>query len=207
MKSKEIFRLIAVIVSLLILAGAAFMNRRALSDALTKLFDRTPSRPPVEEIERRVRTILELPTYEHVYHNVIYLGEEARFLGIKHLDKRLLFSVDVTVRAGIDLRKGIDIEPTSTGTLRIGLPSPEVLLADADEATIREYFAKEFGGKISRLEYYDEIDKSKARSVEDAIERGILEEAGRQAKALIEGLLLSLGLSEVYIYFQNEEAP
>jgi hypothetical protein len=201
-ESKKISRLIAVFAAILILSGAAFVNRRALSG----LFTKGPAPPPVEEIERRVRTILELPTYEHVYHNVIYLGEEARFLGIKHLDKRLLFSVNVAVRAGIDLRKGVHIEGTSTGTFRIGLPPPEILLVDADESSIREYFAKEFGGKISRLEYYDEIDKSKARTVEDAIERGILDAAGRQAKAIVEGLLLSLGLSEAYIYFRNGEA-
>ncbi len=155
-------------------------------------------------LERKIRTVLELPTHEHIYHNVIYIGEEARFLGIKHLDKRLLFSIDISVQAGVDLQRGLTIEPTSTGKLRVGIPGAEILEVDADESSIREYFAKEFGGRISRLEYYDEIDRSKRRTVEDAIERGILDISNRHAKRLVERLLLSLGI-EGYVYLEEEE--
>ena len=185
---------------LAILTALLLYNRAAVGSLLDgERQAEIPSR-----IERRIRTILELPTYEHVYHNVIYIGEEARFLGIKHLDKRLLFSIDVTVKAGIDLQRGISITETSTGALRVGLPPPEILLVDADESSIREYFAKEFGGKISRLEYYDEIAESKRKTVQDAVDRGILDISGEYAKTMVENLLASLDVGEGYVYFERQ---
>jgi len=198
--SKKRVHYISAAILLIVLAALLLYNRETVS----RLFTGKQDAESPSGIERRIRSILELPTYEHVYHNVIYIGEEARFLGIKHLDKRLLFSIDVTVKAGINLQKGISVTRTSTGALRVGLPPPEILMVDADESSIREYFAKEFGGKISRLEYYDEIDESKRRTVEDAVDREILDISGEYAKTMVENLLDSLVAGQSYVYFEPQ---
>lgn len=179
----------------------AAYNAGALERAVTKR--KTPSSPAL--IERSVQSILELPTYEHIYHNIIYIGEEARFLWIKHLDKRLLFSIDITVQAGIDLTKGITVSPTPSGGMRIGLPPPEILLVDADESSIRQYISREFGGRFSRLEFYDEIDHSKKQTVQDALESGILDISAARAHTLVKNLLSSLGIDGGDVYFRSTE--
>jgi hypothetical protein len=153
--------------------------------------------PPPNELEAHIREILTLPTYEHVYRDIIYVGEEAKFLGITTAEKKLLFSIDVVVQAGIDLSNGIEITPKQKNTVEVKLPPPEILLIDADENSINQYFVKERGKSVSRLEYYDEIDRQKAVIREDALERNILVKAEENAKKLIEKFLSLAGFEEV----------
>ena len=159
--------------------------------------------PSEEEIGRSISTILELPTYEYVYRDVIYIADQASFLGIRHRDTQLLFAVDVKIQAGINLQRGFSVEPVSQGGLHITLPAPEILIVDADEATIHQYFKKEFGGEINRLDYYDEISNSKERITEDALKRGILDRAGGNAETLVRSVLSSLVAGEVRVSFSG----
>jgi hypothetical protein len=148
-------------------------------------------------IENQIRNILELPTVEYVYREIIYVGQEARFLGIKHLDKRILFSVDLIVNAGIDLTKGIEIKNIVNGSIQINLPAPEILMVDADEGSIHQFFIKEWGDKISRLDYYDEIVKSKTSVKIDAIERNILTKAKNNAEEMILKIFSVYGVQKI----------
>src|SRR6056297_3182549 len=97
-------------------------------------------RPDIPQIETRIREICELPGYEHIYREIIYLDEQTSFLAIPVVDKRVLFSVDVRIQAGIDLNKGFSVEPVSRKVVRVYLPGAEILLADADEGSIHQYF-------------------------------------------------------------------
>ncbi len=162
------------------------------------------SRPKLAEIESRIKTVLELPTYEYVYRDIIYIAEQADFLGFRHKDKQLLFAIDVKLQAGIDLSKGVRVTPETQGGLAISVPEPEILLVDADENSITQYFKREFGGEIGRLEYYDEISHSKNRIRRDALERGILARARENAASVVGSLLQSQGISPVTIEFHQE---
>jgi len=148
-------------------------------------------------VENQIRGILELPTIEYVYREIIYVGQEARFLGIKHIDKRLLFSIDLIVNAGIDLTKGIEIRNVSGGSIQIILPEPEILMVDADEGSIHQFFVKEWGDKISHLDYYDEIVKSKSNVKKDAVERNILIKSKINAEDMILKIVSVYGISNV----------
>ena len=154
----------------------------------------TLSRPV---IKNQIRAMLELPTIEYIYREVIYVGQEAKFLGIKHLDKRLLFSIDLIINAGIDLTKGIEIRNITNGGIQVILPEPEILLVDADEGSIHQFFVKEWGDKVSRLDYYDEIVKSKENITEDAIERDILLKAKNNAEEIILKIFSVYGTTKV----------
>ena len=154
----------------------------------------TTSRPV---IENQIRGILELPTIEYIYREVIYIEQEAKFLGFKHIDKRLLFSIDLIISAGIDLTKGIEIRNITNGGIQVILPEPEILLVDADEGSIHQFFVKEWGDKVSRLDYYDEIVKSKEDITSNAIERGILLKAKNNAEEMILKIFLFYGTTKV----------
>ncbi len=180
-----------------ILVGISFLSCNIVS--------KTPALKPTE-VESQIKAVLELPTYEYVYRDIIYIAEQADFLGIRHKDKQLLFSIDVNLQAGIDLSKGVEVKPATTEGFAISLPPPEILLIDADENTIHQYFKKEFGGEIGRLEYYDEISSSKERIRQDAIERGVLIQARENAASVIRSLLQSQGLSVAKILFRPHPA-
>ena len=162
---------------------------------LVSCMAQTTTSKPV--IENQIRGILELPTIEYIYREVIYVGQEARFLGFKHIDKRLLFSIDLIISAGIDLTKGIEIRNITNGGIQIILPEPEILLVDADEGSIHQFFVKEWGDKVSRLDYYDEIVKSKKNITSDAIERGILLKAKNNAEEMILKIFSVYGTTKV----------
>lgn len=161
------------------------------------------SRRPPAAVERHIKAVLELPTYEYVYRDIIYIADQAEFLGFRHRDKQLLFSVDVRLQAGIDLKKGVRVSRTGPQGLTISLPAPEILIIDADENSITQYFKKEFGGAISRLEYYDEISQSKAHIHRDALERGILIQARENAASVVRSLLQSQGFGPVQVQFRR----
>ena len=153
-------------------------------------------------IENQIRTILEVPTTEYVYREILYLGKEARFLGIKHLDTRLLFSVDIAIQAGFDLTKGLTVINSFKG-LTVILPKPEILLVDIDEDSIHQFFVKEWGGKISRMDYYDELNKRKENILQDAEKRGILLKAEENGKKMILNLLQSTIAEDITITVQT----
>ncbi len=151
----------------------------------------------LDVVQRQIRSVLELPSYEHVYHEVIYLGEESSFLGIKTRDKRLLFSLDMHVLAGIDLDKGIKLIPGKKGSLEVTLPPPAVLLIDADEESIHQYFILERGSAVTQTDFYREIEASKASIMEDALQRGILQKARENARDMVRSILQGAGFSDI----------
>ncbi|RKX93916.1 MAG: DUF4230 domain-containing protein [Spirochaetes bacterium] len=147
-------------------------------------------------IENQIRSLLEIPTVEYVYREILYFDEEARFLGIKHMDKRLLFSVDMVTRAGFDLSKGLEVRRIFN-SVKITLPKPEILEVDADEESIHQFFVKEWGGKISRLDYYDELNLRKEGIRKDAVKRGILDKARKNFEGMVSKLATSFDLESV----------
>jgi hypothetical protein len=158
-------------------------------------------RPGIEELESQIQAILELPTYEHIYRDIIYVDRERSFLIFKIMQARVLFSIDVRVQAGIDLAEGFKVIPDPAfrrdGGITVVLPTAKILLVDADESSIQQYFIKEVGGELARLDYYDEINRKKEDIISDAIERGILLNATQNAKKLIAGFLTQAGFKNV----------
>ncbi|RKX79044.1 MAG: DUF4230 domain-containing protein [Spirochaetes bacterium] len=155
------------------------------------------SRITAEGLESRIKELLELPTVQYIYRDIVYLSEEERFLIFTTVDKRLLFSVNVVVVAGLDLKEGINVIPLQRGRARVELPPARILSVDADEGSIEQYFVKERGRAISRLEYYDEINRKKEDIRRDAIERNILFKAEENAKKLVRNFLHLAGFDEV----------
>lgn len=163
--------------------------------------------PSQEEVESRVRDILSLPTFEHIYRDVVYVGEEAKFLNIITKDIEALFSIDVHVQAGIDLTEGMDIRFLDKDSAVVSLPRAKILHIDADENTIHQYFVREFGGSISTLQYYDEINAKKKLLEEDAISRGILIRAEENAALLIQNILGLAGYTDIEMKRMNLPEP
>lgn len=161
-----------------------------------------------EELGVKVRNILALPSYEMVYKDISYVGRQQILLGfIPAKDKRLLFSVQIRVRAGIDLASGgVALEPIPDPTapddpgrrgIRVRLPPAHILLVDADDKSLSEYFVYERGDKITRADWEDQIKLARVRIEADAIERGILVKAWDNGAKLVRNFLTVAGFSHV----------
>ena len=157
------------------------------------------SQAELVRMEDRIESLLELSTYEHIYRDLVYFGEERSFLFIKTVDRAVLFSIDIRVRAGIDLAQGVTVTADRRDPERIyvRLPEAEILAVDADEASIEEYFIREQGGRVGLLELSDQLDEAKEKVAEDAVDRGILDRADENARRLITGFLELAGFTEV----------
>lgn len=151
------------------------------------------------KVEDQLRDLLELRTYEHIYRDVVYFGEEKSFLFVTTVDREVLFAVDIRVQAGLDLSEGITLTRDRSDGRRIyvRLPEARVLSIDADERSIHEYFLHERGGKIGLLEIGDQLEAVKKATGEDAIERGILTRAEENARRLVRNFLALAGFTEV----------
>lgn len=151
----------------------------------------------VEGLSTQVKALLELPTVEHLYREVVYIDENRSFLMFRTGTKRLLFSLELRVQAGIDLQHGFTVAPMDENAVAVVIPEPTILEVDALEETIRQYIVEERGENITWLEYADEIETAKGRVRADAIRRGILEEADARARRLLRNLFLEAGFDEV----------
>ncbi len=172
---KALLKMLVLLVSLQLAAGCAAQRERE-----------------IEQISRQIRSILELPTFEHIYRDVVYLDRERSFLIFKTMDAKVLFAINVRIQAGIDLRDGLSVYRAGRRGLTVALPPAKILLADADETSIEQYFLREIGGSLSRLDYYDEINLKKDELIADAIRRGILEKADENARLLIGGFFKNI---------------
>lgn len=157
-------------------------------------------------MEGKVRNLAELHTFEQVYRDVVYLGEQRQFLFFRTMDRQLLFSVNIRVRAGIDLRKGFTVLPgEDRKSVFVELPAPEILLVDADEQSISQYFVRERGGEIGWIEVGAEIEAVKDQVAADAVSRGILQRAEANAREILESLFLQAGFERASISFDKAE--
>jgi len=143
------------------------------------------------ELENKVQDLQELVTVNHVFRNVIY-RQEKRFLS----DKRILFSVNFEIKAGIPMEEA-KVHMNLEGIPEITLPKARILSVDADETSIKEIFIKELWAEIRQSDYMEVLVQEKERLTLEAQERGILNDAEFQAKQLISRLFYLAGFDEV----------
>lgn len=156
-----------------------------------------PPPPEPHELESRARDILEAAGAEQYYREVIYLGEQTQFLNITTRDKKVLFSLEVRVTAGLDLGFPLTVETRGWDEILVSLPPPKILSIDADENTLNQYFIKERGSRFTRLEYYDAILIAKEKIRQEAVRRGILRNASENVRLLLTSLYQGAGFKTV----------
>ncbi|MDC7220920.1 MAG: DUF4230 domain-containing protein [Spirochaetales bacterium] len=164
--------LIILLLFLFLAGGAAFSRDRSETVRL-------------ETLENEIQSMAKLITGKQVYREVIYL-EKGRFL----TDKRVLFSVEYVLKAGIDLEK-CRIEKRRREGVILYLPPVEIFHIDCDESTIEEYFLKEQLGRIKLSDYDSLIEEEKVRLREEALASDFRTRAKIQAADILEELLLS----------------
>jgi hypothetical protein len=169
----------------------------------------------LRSVERRIEDVLTLHTFEHSYRSIVYFGEQRRFLFMDTMDRQVLFSIDVRVQAGMDLTEGVEIrrvlrdgdtaQAAEVPQLFVSLPAARILLVDADEESIREYFETDRGGDVGLLEYGREIENAKNSSRQAAISDGILREAEANARVIVREFLDLAGFERVEIRVRPRE--
>lgn len=168
----------------------------------------TSGSPEGLPLEQRITSLLELHTVEFVYRDIVYFGEQESFLGIfRTRDQQLLFAVRLRVQAGVDLTNGVEVlrDPKNPTVAVVRIPAPEVLMVDADESSIEQFFVRERGGSIEWDQVSSEMESVKERAKADAIEKGILIRAEKNAVELVSEVLAVAGFEEVTVQVRPAE--
>lgn len=168
-----------------------------------------------QALKDKIRNVLQLETAEFVYRDLVYRSLGSTVMGITTRDTRVLAEVKLRVIAGIDIRQGLEltvVEDTKNGTrLEVRIPHARILVVDADESSIKQFMLQEYGfmtdGRISLLEFSDQLAENKKAITADALERGILDRAETNARQVITNLLSLAGYPQVNIGFLEGPVP
>ncbi len=180
--------------------------------AIVSLFSCTNNNPDPREIEDKIRTILQLETAEFVYRDLVYTSTRDEFLGLVTKDTRSLVEIKLRVIAGIDVQQGLKVslgaDEAGQKKLTVTLPRARILVVDADESSIKQFLLQEFAllerGRVSLLQFTDQLDKNKTQARTDAIRRGILEKAETNARTIVKNLLRLSTDAEPVIQFSDK---
>ncbi|GAB6089149.1 hypothetical protein JCM12856_07420 [Spirochaeta dissipatitropha] len=156
-------------------------------------------------LERRIKDVLQLHTAEHIYRDIIYIGETDKVFGIPMRNRQILFAIDIQVRAGINLDHGFELhtqrDHRGRTNISVRLPDAEIFSVDAREESIRQYFSSGYGVPITLIACYDQIMKSRTAIREDALRNGILQQAEAHAGLLIQSM--TAGVADTNISFAS----
>ena len=147
----------------------------------------------LEQLEDRVQRMERLITARQTYREVIYT-ERKLLLS----DKRVLFSLIFTVEAGFKL-ENCRVEKQSDGGVIVYLPPVEILSIDADETSIKQYFAKEQFSMIRFSDFSSVIEKEKERILEEARLSGLKNRALSNGINTITSLFRLAGIDNVTV--------
>jgi hypothetical protein len=174
-----------------------FLSLIILMLVLTGTLARSRERTRLDTLEEKISLQSRLVTARETYREVIYSESSTLFT-----DKKLLFSADFTVEAGVDLRQ-CRLRRNWKGQLVLLLPSVRIFSIDCEEDTIQEYIAREFLTKITYSDYAPFIEEEKSRLREEALRSDLIPRAENNVRSFLRGLLSGSGLDFVRIRFRD----
>lgn len=166
-----------------------------LQDKVEELLN-VQNAPPVitrDQLSEQLSSLRELVTKEYIYTNAGRKEASKTWLWgwtLPFSDSSLLVTYDGTIKAGIDLNEvQIDVDEDNR-TITVTVPASRITDNIIPQETINILEVKD--GLFNRITFDDYnkfISEEKPGMEEKAIERGLLEEADREARAAIKAFL------------------
>ena len=100
------------------------------------------------------------------------LTKRPRLLGMPTGRRRIVFAIEISVVAGVEISDQIAVERGRGRDRRVfvTVPAPEILRIDAREETIEQYFVREGLRGIDWVDVSGEVEAAKERNRADAVE-------------------------------------
>lgn len=162
-----------------------------------------------EILQDGVRELGLLVTDEYYFTEVVSYSSIKRLwkidLGIT--ESSYLASYDGIVRAGVDLSAASIDKDDAKKRITVSLPAAEIVSVDIDPETFQLYSEKAgLGNPISAEDFNNSLVELEATARDKALERGLLERADENAKALIRNVIGALcDLNEYSLVFVLEK--
>jgi hypothetical protein len=148
-----------------------------------------------EVMEQRLRDLRRLKTVCRTYRSVIYVEEKNFWRG----NKKVLFSVEYLVTAGVDFSRGIEIQELPDNLIRVRIPRAEIFISDADESSIHQMYLRENAllNPVRIGDYMSQIISQGEANRTAALDDGILEQAEANARLAVIRILKLGGFDKI----------
>ena len=158
-------------------------------------------------IIERIERIRDISSTKYHYSNVIAYRDNKKLkeFDLPFTQKAFLIKYDGYIKAGIDA-DSIDILSNEGRSIKILVEGAKILDHNIDEKSIIVY--DERSSIFNELKIDDVFSRivSEKEGIEDKLlERGFLDEADKNMKFFLEGMLKDLGFEEVEILIKEEE--
>lgn len=175
----RIFIIIIIISTLILLSYFYLKKRRTIEE---------------EIVYSKILQMQELATAKQIYKEIIYSQTTGDFLWLPVSKKEFLISLDYSVTAGIDIKKGYRIT-RNRGFILITLPKGEILSIDALDTSIKQYFVKERFSSINKEDYFRPINESKKSILEGEEVKNLIIQCEENAAHILISLLKLTGIN------------
>ena len=163
--------------------------------------------PKESQIIASVQNLQQLATVEYTISKVIKANDNKNWYTIG--DRKILFTSNAKIKAGIDLSKLQTENITINGnSISIKLPEPEIISINIPPDEIKEAYS-EVG--VFRSDYSSEEKQQLLQQAETQIKKaaydpqlGILNQAKLSTQTYLNNLLTSLGFEQVYLYYDDK---
>lgn len=146
----------------------------------------------VDTVESSLKEAKELITLKYNYKNIASYENSQEFYGFKipFSTKKFLYTYEGVINAGVNLDLAqVDIDEINK-TITVTLPKAKILSHDIDEDSVMMFNEKESMFNQLKLEDYTNFRTEEEKRMNDeAIEKGLLDEAYDKAKIAIKDIL------------------
>ena len=158
--------------------------------------------------EFNLRDIGELATQEGCYTAIQTISGSRKEFGITFpfTNKSYIYSMDGTVKAGLDFSRIALEENALTKTLKVSMPPAKLLSVAPDRDSFTVYYESKNMFNALHLEETNQAEKAAEEEIKaKAIQYGILEHAEQNARTLVKAMLDQVYDAEWTIEFEIRE--
>ena len=157
-----------------------------------------------ETIEEKVSKIVELSTVKYSYTNVAAYKDRKKMSGanLPFTEKRFLIKYNGYIKAGVDL-KAIEVNLKDKETIEVTLPKPVIFDNVINEDDIYIYDEKDtIFNNLSLNDLYDVLKEEKQKTETEVIDKGLLNEAQKNANEILLTFLEDMGFKNIKVTFK-----
>jgi hypothetical protein len=157
-----------------------------------------------DTVEEQVSKILELSTVKYNYTNVVSYKDNKKFneMNIPFTSKGFLIKYSGYIKAGIDLET-VEVNVKDKKSVEIVLDKPKVFDNVINEEDVYVYDEREsIFNQLKIEDLYDVLVKEKKNMEEEVINKGLLNEAQKNAEEILNSFLQNMGFENIKILFK-----
>lgn len=156
------------------------------------------------KVEENIIKLVELSTVKYNYTNIVEYKNNIQLKGldIPFTNKKFIVKYSGYIKAGIDLET-LEIKVDDKNTIRVSMDKPKIIENIISEEDVYFFDEKDsIFNKLSFKDLYSVLIDEKEKMKEEALEKGLLNDAEKNGKEIIKSFLEGIGFKSIKIEFK-----